>query len=694
MSTEWSAEETARLISRFGHCGTDLRVTDIGSDYVIHANTIPLAHMMSLDCFDVGHTRTHLDHACHTCMRPHRVAPKGCPCRNLEPSNRPRELCFLEFLRKQVGQTWTGEVKECGEKLPHPGNVQWCYCTPHLWKNWTPEIIRFVGKQNWSQLDKPEQVIAAVRLLPWVQVNEDTKKRRTHSSQITQIWEKDLLKNFNKTKTWIERAIHATNNTLLKFFNAIPFARLTYEQVYRKMADLMTGFYQEMKPGRPGYTLDLKDFQAHLKICTGKDLNEDCPATQYEFKTHLGENLNPWIQEYKLWFESDDHAGTRADKLTQVLLAEGRTLPTLPAPAKEEKERKYWDKINEPQKTFPKERRAAMLSALSSMLQTEGWTKVTYNEVLDKYGFDEEAEFDVRITGSADFNIPRSKGGKMERARHILTCEGITVPRYDWESGERVEILRPEKGKEKYFLFHYALQSMMNAMPNFKEHHYSLKIPTIPFTGNLVGVDEPGKVRMLVAGSAEMYWAHSPFAGLVKANLARKPFHKEGLTGSEQANSFRNRMGPLGHRDLIYDAFGNKKKSVNVLFYDFTEATDNIDRMLAADMYSLELKACGIGAFMRKILVTSIRMPIKVTHPKFGDGICRNGVMMGQAYAKALLHTLQELIKILAKQSAGGICEELGEPPPLDNGNELTAQLRDRTEHVNDVPAPHLTHYK
>lgn len=185
---------------------------------------------------------------------------------------------------------------------------------------------------------------------------------------------------------------------------------------------------------------------------------------------------------------------------------------------------------------------------------------------------------------------------------------------------------------------------------------------------SMIGIDEPGKLRMLIKTNSMLNWSLSLGAKLIQKGLATHPDHKAGLElGAQEWNFSKRISGESNESWFLYDRDGQLKSTARLGQSDWSKATDMLGKMLGYQAMKTFMIYTDFPSWYGNIFLEISRLQIHVREVSYfrddteikryeTNHIFREGFMMGVQGAKGFLHLAH-----VASQGLGGLyLENLG----------------------------------
>jgi len=279
---------------------------------------------------------------------------------------------------------------------------------------------------------------------------------------------------------------------------------------------------------------------------------------------------------------------------------------------------------------------------------------------------------DLKGTASKDNLV--SEGGKLEDGRLLLRMiydNSWRIPLRDLETleitGFLPELIIEDEPDMSRYLFWTSFQLAINWLVVrdleadslyfpflIGEEHY---LPDI-LEAVIVHIQEPGKIRNLVKGTAVMAWTLTPGSKLLQASLALAIEHTAGLNMAAHDWVHTKRIGSESlESDFMFGHDGRTRPEVVHVFKDWTESTDFIAKRIGLTHLQAFMSFIGFPEGYAKIMMKIIREPQPITEVvnyTFDDqvegcyrvsrapykGFLNEGFQMGNPVTKTVLHLI------------------------------------------------------
>jgi hypothetical protein len=283
----------------------------------------------------------------------------------------------------------------------------------------------------------------------------------------------------------------------------------------------------------------------------------------------------------------------------------------------------------------------------------------------------------ISISDSASFFHPRTVGGKLESARHILDLfrkKNIPIPIHDLYTGSVQYHIDADDESVSFGtkVFHI---SIMIAVNNFRKH-----LDHEPHIGDLrvSSVKEPGKVRVITVSRFEHSAILHPLAHVMAELLALLDSTRPGLKASNHMWEFfkgiKEEDIPLSgiFSEEYVDEFGTTRRiagsSIFIGSEDWTAATDSLNPH-AVKVVLERLHRLNFPTFYLDLCIKLLIMPrrvyerVPVSYQDEIKAIKTCGVLQGDPVCKIVLH-LSHLVSRSVAQEKLRIIGRLSNTPP------------------------------
>jgi hypothetical protein len=565
-------------------------------------------------------------------------------------------------------------------------------------------LRRYVGATGWGHIETYPQILQCLRRLYWF---PKEKENQREVLRISGLYLKHLEPKLRRTVFF--NTIIQMRNIFIKRTLAFPEMGVSYDEYYIMFEalykDLLPCFAQDEEGDieKCKIYLEMKDgFSFFKRYFHHEDYEERSQILDHEFKSEgLFNAFTVPIRQYSLdianryYYSGEDETKSVSWSVRWAMLCQTRMLGKFPKPLAKAKVQDYLEKIQETREAS-REKLIAAKDHLERWLR-EGPIRTNF---LNEGKFDDEKvrelrdscwnKLSLRLKFTASTDITRREGGKAEEARKLLNkarVNGWKVPRRDLMTGQIVDMIDisfcVDEGPLYEYLFWLSFQLVINELHDnyggksllpyiypFKNKDGSLYTFKV-FRTRVEGINEPGKLRMLVKTTGVLYWFLTPMGEILNECLSFMKEHYSGLKGSSQGWRFQKELSGKGSSSsLIYDEDWKKRDGLFFGFLDLTEATDFIPRNIGLTMLTVLMEYIGIGKFWSAVtrMALKIDLPVdrvtissqdgdtnEISEPKvIWKGFIRSGFMMGMPVTKTVLH----LVHALADQKTLFLAEE------------------------------------
>jgi hypothetical protein len=279
----------------------------------------------------------------------------------------------------------------------------------------------------------------------------------------------------------------------------------------------------------------------------------------------------------------------------------------------------------------------------------------------------------LELKATASYTSTVKEGGKLEDARRLLE----KVRQHKWRAPIRdldtfriigfcQEIDKKSSLDDKMVLdlssiiFWTSLQMMVNYMieigvmdGKFRFPFYINRVEHIDrdvLNAKLLGINEPGKIRMLIKSHPYLNWSLTVGSKISQKCLAKHPDHKAGLElGSHDWNHEKRISGESAEARGLYQTDGRIRPEVWMAYSDLTQATDFMTKRAGVQALKTFF---GYIAFPKEygyFILKLIRLPqiceevvmlseIDKEEQIIRKGMITEGFMMGNQMTKTILH--------------------------------------------------------
>jgi len=286
--------------------------------------------------------------------------------------------------------------------------------------------------------------------------------------------------------------------------------------------------------------------------------------------------------------------------------------------------------------------------------------------------FRESIEMDLHLTASLAHSV--KQGGKLEDARLLLKmakeCEW-RAPIRNLTTGEIIgltPLVTGDSWNEKGMLnlssviFWLSLQIATNflAIQGIipEENNYVPMYDRMDdewydeslLHAKVIGIEELGKLRMLVKTNSVLNWSLSIGSKLLQKGLATHPDHRSGLEmGSQDWNFAKRLSGESEESRFLYNLEGRLRDDAHFGQTDWSEATNILVKLLGFQMMRTYMQYTHFPRWYGGIILELTRAPLSVKETAMvfdGEEVFvdlrehefKEGFMMGVQTAKAYLH--------------------------------------------------------
>jgi len=237
----------------------------------------------------------------------------------------------------------------------------------------------------------------------------------------------------------------------------------------------------------------------------------------------------------------------------------------------------------------------------------------------------------VSLSDSAEMFTTTDSGGKLERAREVLSELGA-IDEIDLETGEKTgNVLTSMADTEGEMLFHWALG------------HFHLENPKATYDSNVMSVrlslvSEMGKFRGISVSHLAHAMALHVFSHVGLEYLKLIPSSESGVGAANHAWNFFKRMSQTNPRG----EFVLGDEDVFLFSTDWETATDFMESKVTASILNHLCEVLGIPTWYRKVIICALTQPRQVEFydndhllQRFFTG---RGTLMGDPGTKVVLH--------------------------------------------------------
>jgi hypothetical protein len=568
-----------------------------------------------------------------------------CPCRHSSAT----PVCFLDFLNKQVDLTLLHHREHALEK------AAFCPDAVSIFdENYGTAEIKSIGAKGWQDMINPDAVIRTLNRLYWF-------KKFVPNSMVNKI-HKDLTTRLRRTKTAIKESIMTLDGLIIKRIFAFRGITNSYREIAKQTADLFVDLYKDYH--RPEGESTAKTVYGELKPFFQKvksefhmpDLEQRDNFLYHRFETgslrrFFQDEFQGLIQEMGiLWTEKNvDYVCSTSWIYRCQFLAQTRNLGHLPPCLATAKMEEYIEKIDEFGQNDDSREDVAQLVFRLVLAELPRKAKNMCNKKGKENPFN---DVDLTVPPTASQNQTRSMGGKPEDARLILNeakTANWDIPVRDYQSGRILNTIKvtDDMSTWKMELHWLALEICHKFLIGKKAFGRYWEIDK----GTLVGISEPGKLRVLLKLDSFLAWALMPAAKICSSALALDPAHYAGLKASDHAWKFQRRIDSDSQEaGFAYETDGNISEDVLFGFEDWTQATDFIRKRYGVAMLAALFGHIAFPKWYSDFVIDLTCMPIFVEYKGIvrDDNMTaietkkqfwlRDGYPMGLQMTKVVLH--------------------------------------------------------
>jgi hypothetical protein len=277
---------------------------------------------------------------------------------------------------------------------------------------------------------------------------------------------------------------------------------------------------------------------------------------------------------------------------------------------------------------------------------------------------------ELKLTASLKSTL--KEGGKLEDARKLLRMaklEKWKIPKRDLRTGAITgftDLITDDSWSEKGVLnlastlFWLSLQISTNFLCIHKwmdeQWYYPMYVGSKEWYekdlnhAKLIGIDEPGKLRMLIKTNSLLNWAIGPGSKLIQKGLATHKDHRAGLEmGAQDWNLNKRISGESNESNFLYDRAGFLKPTSHAGQTDWSSASDLLSKMKGFQMVKTYMLFTGFPEYYGRIILNLTKLPLQVLETNYlSNGelefkdenmyTFKEGFMMGLQLTKAYLH--------------------------------------------------------
>ena len=261
---------------------------------------------------------------------------------------------------------------------------------------------------------------------------------------------------------------------------------------------------------------------------------------------------------------------------------------------------------------------------------------------------------DLILQPTASAKQTRKSGGKPEDARLLLNLakkEEWRIPVYDLRSGKQTQTFEvsDEQSTWKKELFWISYEILLSIMEERQTFGRSWDV----FDAKIVGINEPGKLRILTKLDSILGWVLLPASKILADILSKFPEHYQGFRGGSHAWAWMRRIeGDSIEAAWAYCPDGKLKEIITSIASDWTQASDFLLKDIGITLLTVLFEKIGFPEAYADVCLFATSHPLHITGRSFLvrddpnkqhdfkklDFIMENGYPMGLPLTKHLLH--------------------------------------------------------
>lgn len=675
------------------------------SKYVCHTSTIPLAtaiddlhvrrsHMSARKCED--HSCNCSKNYCITVNSEKEFTPRplrsNCSCLDyeLEP------ICYLGFLKKFESKL------SYSEDIIDPKSVMFCFDFKSILDEKFPAHLKNIGLGGQDDIVKGKFTTLLQQTYWYRKFN-----KRLKLDSLVKKMEGIHIKNANDRRQnhlfyeKLKQVLHTINGLLVKKFVALSPEISGYVKIAESTAYLFRDLFIEYMtiPGEPleGITssifLELKTFFGKCKEHHDHpDYDTRLGVLNYRFENKsIGRFFGSELVKlsgyvcHRMCDGNGDYTTSIAWDWRFTNLCQTRGMGYLPSYLARIQVAKYWDNITRPVEQVEEKLLKTINSAICYELT---YSEVKRNQLLEENNprdlINQCMIMDLKTNASVEHTV--KEGGNLEDARWFLRKTRINKWRFPirnlgtFEIVDYTPLITADSWDEQglidlssvlfwgaitvatnYFCRRSRLPAeyyttLLNNGKDYEEEKLMY--------ATLLGINEPGKYRILVKSHCLLNWSLSLASKLSQKILAQIPEQAAGLElGSHDWQHAKRVSGEYTEASFMYDSTtGHVKPEIHFAYTDWTEATDKMKKRIGVQHLKSYFYYIGFPTAYAKLVFELIREPQYCTETVLVSGIEQDyiirsskyiteGFMMGNRMTKTILQ--------LAHVSERGITERV-----------------------------------
>ena len=262
---------------------------------------------------------------------------------------------------------------------------------------------------------------------------------------------------------------------------------------------------------------------------------------------------------------------------------------------------------------------------------------------------------DLILQPTASATQTRKSGGKPEDARLLLNLaikEEWRIPIYNLRDGKLTETFKVIDGEQstwKKELFWISYEVLLSIREERKAFSRKWNV----FDAVIVGINEPGKLRILTKLNSMLGWVLLPASKVLAEILSKFPEHFQGFKGGSHAWAWMRRIeGDSIEAAWAYEPKGQLKQIITAVASDWTQASDFLHKSIGITLLATLFEKVSFPDAYADICLFATTHELQITGKSFVvrdqpdkphefkklNFVMSEGYPMGLPLTKHLLH--------------------------------------------------------